>query len=690
MTAMHNESPAPSNPFSSYFLSEAAPGEGEHRLAVALLALSAVSFAALLPFAKLALAPVPAFIPAYQAALALADLITAALLYGQLPKLRSHALTVLASGYLFSGAMAIVHALTFPGLLAPAGVLGGGDQTTAWLYMLWHAALPVAALGYAVLRRRPERPMVGDPGVSAACACAIVVAIVVAGTALATAGHDLLPRLMENGGYTPALYVVVGGVWTLIALAFAALWRRRHRSVLDLWLTTTMAVWWFDVGLSAVFNQGRFDLGFYAGRVYGLMAMSFVLGALLVDMSRLYSRLAAALETSETRSRELIASRQQLAAAQRLEAMGQLTGGVAHDFNNLLTVVAGAVETMTRTPRDWSKVDRWSAVALRAVARGERLTQSLLTFGRGDILRPEIVNPSRLAAELEPLLRRAVDERVEVAIQVSALVHPVHIDPAQFEIALLNLVLNARDALPKGGRIAVEVTNADLDADYVRRHADARVGSHVLVAVRDDGAGMPPAVIERAFEPFFSTKGVGKGSGLGLSQVYGFARRAGGHVTIESAVGRGSCIRIYLPKSDQRPPVVEPKPGPLPLRAAQAEETVLIVEDDPLILEATVAGVVDLGYRTLTATTAQAALAILHGSARIDLLFSDVVLPGGMDGTQLALEARRLRPSLRVLLTSGYPDRATTSMPGDLEVIGKPYRRDELATKLRLIIGGRG
>ena len=687
---MLDETPAAVGPFSSYFLSEAAPGEGEHRLALALLALSGVGFAVMLPFAKLALAPAPAFIPAYQAALALADLITAALLYGQLPKLHSRALIVLASGYLFSGAMAIVHALTFPGLLAPAGVLGGGDQTTVWLYMLWHAGLPVAALGYAALRRRPERPMTGDPGVSAACACAIVVAIVVAGTTLATAGHDLLPRLIEARRYTTALYWVVGCVWALIALAFAVLWQRRHRSVLDLWLTATMGVWWFDVGLSTVFNHGRFDLGFYAGRVYGLMAMSFVLGALLVDMSRLYSRLAAALEMSDTRSRELIESRQQLAAAQRLEAMGQLTGGVAHDFNNLLTVVAGAVETMTRAPRDWSKVERWSAVALRAVARGERLTQSLLTFGRGDILRPEIVNPSRLVAELEPLLRRAVDERVEVALQVSALVHPVHIDPAQFEIALLNLVINARDALPKGGRVVVEVENADLDADYVRRHADARVGSHVLVAVRDDGAGMPPAVVERAFEPFFSTKGVGKGSGLGLSQVYGFARRAGGHVTIDSVVDRGSCIRIYLPKSDQRPPVVEPKASPLPLRAAQAEETVLIVEDDPLILEATVAGVVDLGYRTLTATTADAALAVLRGSARIDLLFSDVVLPGGMDGTQLALEARRLRPSLRVLLTSGYPDRAATAMPGDLEVIGKPYRRDELATKLHLIIGGRG
>jgi signal transduction histidine kinase len=398
--------------------------------------------------------------------------------------------------------------------------------------------------------------------------------------------------------------------------------------------------------------------------------------------------LEAALATSEAHARELAQSRQQLAVSQRLEAMGQLTGGVAHDFNNLLTIVASSIEMIGRVRADAARVDRLSEVAMRAVSRGQRLTQTLLTFARRDFVKPEVVDPGRLVLEMEPLLRRATGERTELALELGPRVHPVRLDPSRFEVAILNLVLNARDAMPGGGLIVIAVANVELVDDDVRANPDARAGPHVVIAVRDDGTGMPPEVVAKAFEPFFSTKDVGMGSGLGLSQVYGFARGAGGHVTIDSQVGRGTTVRLHLPKCDETPKQAEPRPAAAPVRAVGGDETVLIVEDDLLVLAATAESIAELGYRTLTAATAHEALAHLGGAARIDVLFSDIILPGGMDGTQLVREARRLRPGLKVLLTSGYAGAAATPLPEDLEILSKPYRRAELAAVLRRTVGG--
>jgi signal transduction histidine kinase/ActR/RegA family two-component response regulator len=445
---------------------------------------------------------------------------------------------------------------------------------------------------------------------------------------------------------------------------------------------------------------------FVPGPVQTVYLLTLVVGSILIvitllmmALQRLQRRVEArsaeldtALATAEARARELAESRQQLAVAHRLEAMGQLTGGVAHDFNNLLTVVAGSVEMITRGARDWSRVEKLAETALRAVSRGQQLTESLLTFARRDVVRPEIVQPSRLVAEFEGLLRRATGERIALSMVLSPDAHPVRIDPSRFEVAVLNLVLNARDAIAGSGHVVIEVANAALDDAAAARHPDAKPGPYVVIAVRDDGAGMAAEVAAQAFEPFFTTKEVGKGSGLGLSQVYGFARGAGGHVTIESRLGAGTTIRLHLPRSEQAAPaatLATPAPAARAPRPVRGDETVLIVEDDLLVLAAVAESIATLGYRTLAATTAQEALVHLRDAARIDLLFSDVVLAGNVDGLQLASQARQLRPDLKVLLTSGYPGTIVGALPDDLDIIAKPYRWDQLAAKLRQAIGDR-
>ncbi|MBV8166791.1 MAG: MASE4 domain-containing protein, partial [Alphaproteobacteria bacterium] len=620
------------------FLSETAASPGERRVVVAALAISVLVFGLAAPFAQVKLTPVPAFIPAYQAALALTDLVTAVLLFGYVGPLRSRALLVLGCGYLFSALCAVVHALTFPGLITETGWLGAGPQTTAWLYMIWHGGFALFVLGYALLRRgagADARP----PLLTAIVVTAALVGLV---TLAVTAGHGALPLIMRANGYTGSTIVVTGGVWALILGALIVLARDRNRSVLDLWLVAVLCAWLFDVALSTVLNAGRFDLGFYAGRIYGLLANCFVLGVLLVEMARLYGKLDDALATAEARNAALQSSRAALAHAQRFEAMGQLTGGVAHDFNNLLTVIIGNLEMMLRYAKAEPKLQRPANAAIKAVERGQRLTEHLLTFARKQVTHPEIASPNRLLADFEGLLRRAVGEQYQIECQLGWSTDPVRVDPAQLKVAMINLVMNARDAMPDGGRIVIDTANATLDDAEAQRIPDAWPGPHVVIRVTDSGVGMSPEVAAKAFEPFFTTKDVGS-SGLGLSQVYGFVRGAGGHVTIDSVPGRGTTVALYLPRCDD---VAAPAPGVIPLRAARGTETVLVVEDDEEVLAAALEGLQDLGYRVVPATNAAQALDILRGEMRVEILFSDIVMPGGMNGVQLAVEARRLRPGL--------------------------------------------
>jgi hypothetical protein len=300
------------------FLSTLPAGRREQRIALAVVLVSVVLFLAAAPFAKLALAPVPAFIPVYESALVINDLVTAVFLFGQFHISRSRALLLLACGYLFTAALAVAHAPSFPGLFAPAGLLGAGPQTTAWLFMFWHGGFPLLVIAYACCRNEPREQAPSRPRADRAIMLSVAAVLVAAGafTLLATSGHDALPAIMRGNSYTPAMIVVVSAVWLLSVVALALLSRRWPYSVLDLWLMVVMCAWIFDIALSAVFNAGRYDLGFYAGRIYGLMATSFVLVVLLLENSRLYARLIAVHAGDRRKAAELA----------RLSVVDPLTG----------------------------------------------------------------------------------------------------------------------------------------------------------------------------------------------------------------------------------------------------------------------------------------------------------------------------------------------------------------------------
>jgi len=361
--------------------------------------------------------------------------------------------------------------------------------------------------------------------------------------------------------------------------------------------------------------------------------------------------------------------------AQKMEAIGQLTGGVAHDFNNLLTVVLGSLEQLERlVPADPAR--RLIQAAMRGAERGARLTQSLLSFARRQSLRPETVNLNRVIKDFGDLLRGAAGDHVQVQFLLSPTVDPCRVDPAQFQAALLNLVVNARDAMPEsGGRVSIETDSVTLDSAI-----GVAPGRYVRVTVNDTGRGMPPEVVERAFEPFYTTKEVGKGSGLGLSQVYGFVKQSGGHIELSSEPGVGTTVRLCLPRADELP--AENAEASVRTAAAKAE-TVLVVEDDAELRAMVADNLRALGYRVLTAANAPAALAVAEREPRLDLLFSDYSMPFGMLGDELARRARRIKPGLKVLLTSGYAVAAPEIAGTDTNLLQKPYRLDELARAIR-------
>jgi PAS domain S-box-containing protein len=366
--------------------------------------------------------------------------------------------------------------------------------------------------------------------------------------------------------------------------------------------------------------------------------------------------------------------------AQKIEAVGRLTGGVAHDFNNLLTVISGnlgLLEVTTRaagTLRD--RMHRLIDTAQRAADRGARLTQQLLAFSRQQSLHPERFGVNAAITGCATLLERAAGETIVLELALSAEERVCDLDPAQLEAAILNLVINARDAMPKGGALTVATEALSLDAT---RSAPLGVkpGDFMQITVRDTGSGMTREVLNHLFEPFYTTKEIGKGSGLGLAQVYGFVTQSGGHIGVESEVGRGSAFTLLLPcLAGTISPPQHDRAEPAPT----GHETILVVEDDADVCATAVATLADLGYSTLTASHGPAALAIVESGQPIDLIFSDIVMPGGMTGAELARRARRLRPDTRILLTSGYSDDATSS---EFRLLRKPYQRRQLAEAIR-------
>lgn len=375
---------------------------------------------------------------------------------------------------------------------------------------------------------------------------------------------------------------------------------------------------------------------------------------------------------------------EQMRQLRRLEAIGQLTGGVAHDFNNLLTVVMGNAEMLRDRSAEGSIERELVDTLAEAAARGAAMTQRLLAFARKQALSPQPVDVNRLVIEMAPLLRRALGEHIQIEVVQGLDLWPALVDPGQLENALLNLAINARDAMPGGGHLLIETNIGHLDATYAEKNPGAQVGDYVVVTVTDTGIGMTREVQQRLFEPFFTTKPKGQGTGLGLPMVHGFVKQSSGHVSVYSEPGEGTAMKIYIPRSDAAPPEpVAPAREEVPLGRG---ELVLLVEDDDLVRHFASAQLHSLGYRTLVAANGPAALELFKQHPDIDLLFTDVVMPGGMSGRDLADNIQASRPDLPVLYTSGYTDNAIVHqgrLDAGVMLLNKPYRRGELAHRVR-------
>ncbi|HLG84903.1 MAG TPA: PAS domain S-box protein [Bradyrhizobium sp.] len=915
------------------FLSTLPATRGDRVAALWVVGVSAVLFALAVPYAGTPLTPVPAFVAGYQSALATSDTITAVLLFSQFTVLRSRALLMLSSGYLFTACAALVHALTFPGLFAPNGLLGAGPQTTVWLYMAWHGGFPFMVLLYALTKDRGTR-VAAPPSQAILVSLCTVAATIVVIAYVVTVRHDVLPVLLAGGHYTPTMIGVVTVVWCLSLVALAALFFRKSHTVLDVWLMVVMCAWLFDIALSAIVNVARFDLGFYAGRIYGLAAATFVLAVLLFDnvtlqaqMTRLvgslrrqaaserdyysererlfsavvesshdaiitksldgtitaWNRAAEQLfghmaadvvgkhirvivpperrdemynildrighgETIEARetqrlhksgrivdvmltiaplraasgqiigaskiarditdskrtqselmreaeerqrifetSQDLIlvtdpvgtfvqvspsstaivgyrpeemigrsavefihpddlaatrdemraarrgkqkrafearyvhkdghdvflswtgtwsppvrrhffigrdvteqrAAETQLRHAQKMDAVGQLTGGVAHDFNNILTVITGTIGILQEAVADRPELVSIARLIDDAAERGAQLTRHLLAFARKQPLQPREIDVNALVLEAAKLLRPTLGEQIEIQSELASETWAAMVDPSQLTTAVINLSLNARDAMPEGGKLTLETRNVYLDETYAGMHSEVAAGHYIMVAVSDTGSGITPENLEKVFEPFFTTKEIGKGTGLGLSMVFGFIKQSGGHVKIYSEVGHGTSVKMYLPRATGLGEEESDAPAAPVLEGGN--ETVLIVEDDAMVRRYVLTQVRSLGYEALEAANAAEALAIIDGNPAIDLLFTDVIMPGAMNGRQLADAATQRRPGLKTLFTSGYTENAILHHgrldPG-VHLLAKPYRKPELARMIRLALSG--
>jgi PAS domain S-box-containing protein len=375
-----------------------------------------------------------------------------------------------------------------------------------------------------------------------------------------------------------------------------------------------------------------------------------------------------------------------LRQGQKMEATGQLTGGMAHDFNNILQVIQANLDLMrSATSGDPAVLGRLNAAAA-AAERGARLTQQLLAFARRQPLAPQPTNVARLVTDLADLLRNSLGERITMELKVTDDPWNAKIDPGQLENAILNLAINARDAMPDGGIVTIEISNAMLDRRYAALHPDVTPGPYVLVEVNDTGTGMPPEVAAQAFDPFFTTKRDGKGTGLGLSMVYGFVRQSNGHIRIDSAIGQGTSVKLYLPRTLD--PIAE-----APAEAGHApagRERVLVVEDNDAVRQAVVDMLTGWGYRVVAAENPDVAAAILDRDGAFDLLFTDVVMPGSMSAIQLAGLAQQRQPRIAVLLTTGYArDLIPADDRPDYPLIAKPYRGEELMARLRSVLAAR-
>jgi signal transduction histidine kinase len=479
--------------------------------------------------------------------------------------------------------------------------------------------------------------------------------------------------------------VMFRGVFWILAIFFAMCGVTRVLSILTLWLPA--------YGIEALTK------GFLALVSLGVTAaVLLMLPRILVLPTRIQLQQAYAALEEETRQRrsaeamvqrfrEIEATESQVRQAQKMEAIGQLTGGVAHDFNNLLTVITGTIEILGDAVKDRPQLAHIANMIGAAAARGADLTQHLLAFARRQPLQPRSTDVNAMVVDVARLLRPTLGEQIEIESMLAHDSAPALIDPSQLSTAILNLALNARDAMPNGGKLTLETKNAVLDENYARQNSEVTPGNYIMIAVSDTGEGIPARLLDKVFEPFFTTKEVGKGSGLGLSMVYGFVKQSNGHIKIYSEEGHGTTVKLYLPQAMGVADVADALPAEAGIvEFERGDKSILIVEDDALVREYVVTQISRLGYDTLAASNAAEALVIINGSEHIDLLFTDVIIPGGMNGRQLAIEALKRRAGLKILYTSGYTENAIVHhgrLDAGVLLLPKPYLSSDLARMIR-------
>ncbi len=648
----------------------------------------------LMPFAAHKWPNIPVFVPAYQTALIGAYLVAAYLIHGYFRQTRIRAMLWLWGGCVYTAGVLVAQFLSLPNAFVAGTRLLGGDQTTIWLWFFWHIGASGMLFAYALAELRAPGALVADAG-AAFRRCALLTGAVLGATLVAvTVFHDALAPMDAGGdfsritstGYAPLIQAI-------ITLALLMLWRAtRFATPISAWLGVAMLALAVDNAITMA-GGARLSVGWYVGRIDALVSALVMLALYMKEVNRVYlnaamnaGQLASAkveLERHQLhleslvaeRTRSLEEARDALLHAQKLEAIGKLTGGVAHDFNNVLHIINGNLDLIRMFSAGNEKVLPRCVSAQDAVRRGARLSSQLLSFARKLPLQPEPTSLAQVFSNMDVLLKRAVGERIDIDLQIDAGAWNVIVDPQQLENAILNLTLNAADAMEGSGRLSIGARNVVLPE-----------GEAVRIAFADTGCGMTPEVRQRAFEPFFSTKEVGKGTGLGLSMVYGFVKQSGGQIEIDSAPGQGATIVILLPRT---PESAAGKKAEQPGAVVGGSETVLLVDDEPEIRNNVSAMLSALGYRIVTAASADEARLVLGQHGRIDLLFTDVIMPGATSSTQLAELARIAHPAIRVLFTSGYTEDAVIEngkLAEGVSLLSKPYGRDELAHAVRAIL----
>jgi len=700
-------------PPAATFLSTWPAGPVERRFALAVVLGSFVIFAATVFFAKLPLTPVWAFMPIYESALIVSDLVTAVMLFGQFRIGRSKAVLMLATGYVFTALVTVAHGLSFPGLFAPTGLLGAGPQSTAWLYMFWHGGFPVFVVAYALFRNSPREAM--SPGTSAAwvivAAVAAAAAAVIAFTLIATVGHDKLPAVMQGSRYTPTMIVVVTTVWAASLVALVLLFRRRaHSSVLDLWLMVVLCAWLFDIALSAMFNAARFDLGFYAGRVYGLLAASFVLGVLLIENGLLHGRLMQAHAHEHQRAIDLqgLSDRLELLNVELGEKNRELNdqtrlkseflANMSHELRTPLNAVIGFSDMLKEGMADDAEKQRrfanhifQSGHHLLALIN-DILDLSKIEAGKVDISLDVVDLDAALADMLALLSGQALAKRVRFELDAHETLGTLRVDRRRLKQILFNLVSNAMKFTPAHGRVVLRAEKVNrlraataLPGEGQGLRMPLPPSEHerfVQISVSDTGIGISAKDLSQLFAPFMQvpnalTRNV-EGTGLGLVMVHRLAEVHGGTVAVTSEPGVGSCFTVWLPwREDIKAAGDTSRP------VAPKQPTALVVEDNDAAAALMQAQLEENGFVVRRAASAEAALALVNQYTP-DLITLDILLPD-MDGWQFLarLKATPAWEAVPVVVVSIAADHGLGFSLGAAQVLQKPIGLDALSKVLQ-------